>query len=146
MIYFGIKLVRNKIPGHKPTSWQHNLNQDTRDEILQDPTVGLTPVQQDFRKKSSQKKYPTTMTVASTKNVDTSYYGPSPNDTSYNAPSNNDPFNSHKKSVIQVQPDSNCVAKNTKRKQSRKESHLEGNSVSKKAKIMNVTHSAEEEE
>ena len=149
LIYFGIKLVRNKIPGHKPHSWQNRLNQDTRHEILDDPTLGLTPVQQDFRKKNaitkSLKKSPTTMTIASTKNVDTSYYGPSPNDTSYNAPSNNDPFNSHKKPVIQVQPDSNRVAKNTKRKESRKESHLEGNSVSKKAKIMNVTHSAEEE-
>ena len=77
------------------------------------------------------------MTVASTKNVDTSYYGPSPNDTSYNAPSNNDPFNSQKTPIIQVstkknsaidqsskiqlQPDSNRITKNTKRK----ESHVE---------------------
>ena len=91
LIYFGIKLVRNKIPGHKPHSWKNQLNQDTRDEILDDPTIGLTPVQQDFCKKysitKSPKKYPNTMTIASTKNVDTSYYGPSPNDTSYNAPS-----------------------------------------------------------
>ena len=100
------------------------------------------------------------MTIDSTKNVDASYYGSSPNNESYNGPSQNDTFNSQKTPVIQVSTNKNSatdqsseielqsesnhsIAKNTKRKESRI-SH--GNTVSKKSKIVNVSHSSEEEE
>ena len=54
--YFGIKLIRNKIPGHKPHTWANSLNKDLRRDILDDATMGLTPVPQVLQNSRSATK------------------------------------------------------------------------------------------